>query len=670
MNFRKKRSVAQRLSPLAQGRVPLMLSGLLVTAVAAFLLFYPPELLRFFEYRYFDLLLSGQPTEVVEQRPVVVGIDEESLARFGQWPWPRYRLAQLIEALDLQGVAAIGLDLLMPEEDRTSPDVIFRERQRDLDEEVSVTSWLQNHRQNDQLLADAISVAPVVLGFKFLSTAEPTTEQQWSPEPLSGIVIRSERDVNMPWAEPQGVLASLEPLMRSARQAAFVNTTVDRDGVVRRVPLLLGYRNGYYPSLALATVMRATQSEALRFDLMQQEAVLGWNSRNVWLDRRGNMLLGYSGEGAYRYVSAADLLQGVLPKDELAGSVVFVGAVAAGLGDRHVTPLNRDYPGVKIHAVVASNLLNQGWYSHPVWARGIELLGVVFFGVLSACLLSFFNLRLPLLVSLGSVLFLCWGSVALFRGGHYFVSPTVPVLVLVLNAGLLGLMRYGIAAKHLRHRNGDLLKAQDATIVSLITLAETRDSDTGAHILRTQRFVKTLAEQLRKDSIYRDDISAEDVAILFQSAPLHDIGKVGIPDQILLKKGRLTEEEIVVMREHPQLGAMALSCTAEVLEDPENYAYLHYARQMAETHHERWDGSGYPAGLRGEGIPLAGRLMALADVYDALVSERSYKSALSHEQARDYIISVNGQLFDPDIVKAFLACETEFAAIGNAYRDE
>lgn len=669
MNFRKKRSVAQRLSPLGQGRISLLLSGLLVTLVAAFLLFYPPELLRFFDFRIYDLLLEGQQSQELEYQPVVVGIDEKSLALFGQWPWPRYRLAQLIDALKQQGAEVIGLDLLMPEEDRTSPDVILRERRRDLKENLVAPSPLLGLPQNDQLLAEAFSAAPVVLGFKFLSEVDSANHRQWLPDPLRGVVVRSERGLSMPWTEPQGVLASLDLLMNAAGRSGFINAVADRDGVVRRVPLILSYQGRYYPSLALATVLSTLQVKQLRFDMMRQEAALKFNEQQVLLDRRGNMLLGFSREPAFRYLSAADVLQGSLPDDALAGAVVFVGAVAAGLGDRHVSPIDREFAGVKIHAVAAASLLNGNWYSHPVWARGIELICILLFGGVTTWLFSFFSLRLPLLLSAGSIICLFWGSVALFRNWNCFVSPMLPALVLILNASILGLLRYGVAAKHLRLRSRDLLKAQDATIVSLITLAETRDSDTGAHILRTQRFVKVLAEQLKKDSLYSDDISAEDVEILFLSAPLHDIGKVGIPDRILMKDGKLTDEEVAVMREHPQLGAMALSCTAEVLEEPENYAFLHYARQMAETHHERWDGSGYPAGLRGEQIPLAGRLMALADVYDALVSERSYKDASTHVQARDFIVSMSGQLFDPEIVKAFLACEEGFAAIGKTYRD-
>ncbi|SHI95984.1 adenylate cyclase [Malonomonas rubra DSM 5091] len=667
MSLRRQKKAAFRLSPLAEARSGVLACGLLITLAAVVLLFYPPQLLRFFDFRIYDLMLSGQPEQSLSQQPVVVGIDEQSLARYGQWPWPRYRLAKLLDELQQHGVAAVGVDLLMPEEDRTSLDLILRERRRDLGEDCGLLPALQERESNDLLLARVLAATSSVLGFKFLSHADAEPVDVLPPA-LPGVVIRNERG-EMPWREPQGVLGSLEVLQSAAAASGFVNAASDRDGVVRRMPLLQGFAGRYYPSLALATVLQAVGGGQLHFDVWQQEAALEFAGRTVPLDQGGNMLLGYSGAGGYRYVSAAELLEGTLPDGELQGAVVFVGAVAEGLGDRHVTPLQRNFPGVEIHAVIASNLLNSSWYSHPVWARGAEFWTVLLFGFCSAWLLSRFRLTVPLVLSAVVAGLFFWGSMMLFRSGHYFVSPTMPVLVLLLNAGLLGLVRYGIAAKNLRKRSRSLLKAQDATIVSLITLAETRDSDTGAHILRTQRFVRELAEQLRTDSSYASEISEEDAEMMFQSAPLHDIGKVGIPDRILLKSGTLTDEEIVVMREHPQLGAMALGCTADALELPEDSAYLHYARQMAETHHERWDGSGYPKGLKGEEIPLAGRLMALADVYDALVSERSYKEAMTHLQAREYILSKSGELFDPEIVRAFLSSEERFAAISNEYRN-
>ncbi|MCW8329764.1 HD domain-containing protein [Photobacterium sp. SDRW27] len=208
---------------------------------------------------------------------------------------------------------------------------------------------------------------------------------------------------------------------------------------------------------------------------------------------------------------------------------------------------------------------------------------------------------------------------------------------------------------------------RDVAIVGLSALAESRDNETGAHILRTQEYVRALANKLKQQAEYRGYLTEERVELLYKSAPLHDIGKVGIPDAILLKPGKLTDEEFETMKNHTVIGAQSIA-TAE--NQMGSCSFLSLAREIALTHHEKWDGSGYPRGLAGEQIPLSGRLMALADVYDALISKRVYKPAFSHEKAKSIIFEGNGTHFDPLVVKAFLACESEFVQIASTYQDE
>ncbi|OED35015.1 hypothetical protein AB833_31665 [Chromatiales bacterium (ex Bugula neritina AB1)] len=213
-------------------------------------------------------------------------------------------------------------------------------------------------------------------------------------------------------------------------------------------------------------------------------------------------------------------------------------------------------------------------------------------------------------------------------------------------------------------RNAELHRTQDATILSLAALAETRDNETGAHIRRTQQYVKLLAEHLATQPEFRDQLPPDAVELIYKSTPLHDIGKVGIPDNILLKPGKLTDDEYTVMKTHTLLGMQALDAVEEELGTSH---FLRYAKDVVATHHERWDGAGYPAGLAGENIPLCGRLMAVADVYDALISKRVYKPALSHAEAREIIIDGSGSHFDPAVVEAFIACETQFAEFAQCY---
>jgi putative two-component system response regulator len=210
-------------------------------------------------------------------------------------------------------------------------------------------------------------------------------------------------------------------------------------------------------------------------------------------------------------------------------------------------------------------------------------------------------------------------------------------------------------------RLADNLMIQDVSIRALARLAEVRDPETGDHLRRTQRYVRTLAEELRTHPRFAAFLTLENIELLGKSAPLHDIGKVGIRDEILLKPGRLTAEEREIMKAHSLLGFQAIQQAEQDSEQPIDF--LRMAREITRWHHEKWDGSGYPDGLAGDAIPIAARLMALADVFDALIAERVYKRAFPVEQAGRIIREGRGSHFDPDIVDAFVAREADFIAI-------
>jgi len=221
--------------------------------------------------------------------------------------------------------------------------------------------------------------------------------------------------------------------------------------------------------------------------------------------------------------------------------------------------------------------------------------------------------------------------------------------------------------KGLRETTEEIRRTRDVSILTLASLAETRDNETGAHILRTQRYIKVLAEHLQSHGRFSNVLSDENIDLLYKSAPLHDIGKVGIPDNILLKPGKLTDDEFEIMKTHAALGMEALKVAENELG---SNSFLHFAREISLSHHEKWDGSGYPSGLKGDAIPVSGRLMALADVYDALISERVYKRAFSHQEARDILLKGKDKHFDPDVVEAFVATEDDFKRIAEEFSDE
>ena len=204
------------------------------------------------------------------------------------------------------------------------------------------------------------------------------------------------------------------------------------------------------------------------------------------------------------------------------------------------------------------------------------------------------------------------------------------------------------------------LQSKETVIFALAKLAEAKDTETGFHLERIQNYCRALAEWILASGDAPAEVSRSFVDSIYRTSPLHDIGKVGIPDHILLKPGRLDDREFEHMKRHTVIGADTL---ASAHEQSPHAGYLEMAAAIARHHHEKWDGSGYPEGLAGEEIPLAARIVALADVYDALVSRRAYKGAFPHETARAIILEGEGQHFDPFVVKAFLACEEDFVAI-------
>ena len=216
-------------------------------------------------------------------------------------------------------------------------------------------------------------------------------------------------------------------------------------------------------------------------------------------------------------------------------------------------------------------------------------------------------------------------------------------------------------------RTREVMAIQDVTILAMASLAETRDSDTGNHIRRTQFYVKALAEHLRNHPRFAASLNESTIQMLFKSAPLHDIGKVGIPDRILLKPGRFDDREFEVMKTHTTLGRDAIAHAEKQL--GMQVDFLSMAKEIALSHQEKWDGSGYPQGLAGDAIPMSARLMAVADVYDALISRRIYKEGMPHAQAVGIIAQGRGSHFDPDIADAFVALRDEFYAIAQRFAD-
>jgi adenylate cyclase len=636
-----------------------------------------PAFIQFLDHHFYDGLARSAPAgrSIAGKPPLIVDIDEASLAEYGQWPWPRYRLAQLLERLRAMGASAVGIDILLSEPDRTSPVVLREAFSRDFGIDLTLPSIPPKLADHDLLLGEVLRCGPFVTAFKFSFVAGLASGKgTLLPHPLTAAVAGPDPialgESSLPHAK--SVVSSLPVLSTSAASSGYINASVDRDGILRRMPLVTEYEGRLYPCLALAAFSLSRNNPPTLLTMGRGGAEsLRVGTATVPLDRHGSLLIRYRGPGrTFEYLSAGRILKDEDFTERVKGRIVFLGTSAAGLADMRPSPFDSLLPGVEVHATVADNLMREDFFSHPSWSPAMELLlllatgGIVIF--LFTCTATLWSLAC--LPAMAAALWL--GSLFALHYGGVFISPVMSLFTLACDFSSITLFKYGREAREARARQRQLTLTQDFTIRCLASLAECWDSETGGHILRTQRYVDLICRRLAEKDGYGRHLGPETIEQLYKSSPLHDIGKVGVPDHILLKPGKLTEEEFEEMKKHTVYGRDAIRRAEEKFGTGTSSHFLLLAKEMAYSRHERWDGTGYPEHLRGEEIPLSGRIMAIADVYDALVSYRVYKPPFSHEEAVAMILGLKGSLFDPAIVAAFLESEEQFRKIAAELSDD
>ncbi|MGR9108916.1 MAG: HD-GYP domain-containing protein, partial [Gammaproteobacteria bacterium] len=283
--------------------------------------------------------------------------------------------------------------------------------------------------------------------------------------------------------------------------------------------------------------------------------------------------------------------------------------------------------------------------------------------VLLACAGPLISALAPVLLILGAI---ALSQILLAQTGM-LLSPALSVVVLISVQLMLSLLKYAREKLHSEENLRQVMASQEATIEGFCAMSEYRDPETGAHIKRTQNYVKALAECLRTHPRFKHCLNDHTIEMMYKTAPLHDVGKIGVPDYILLKPGALSEEEFEIMKKHTEYGAQVFELIQKRVGEND---FLRIAIEIILGHQEKWDGSGYPRGLSGDNIPVSARLMALADVYDALISRRVYKPPFPHYQAVKMIVEGKGKHFDPDIVEAFLEIEEQFKQCALRFLDD
>ena len=402
MNFYKK---------INQIQWSLLVAGVVITLLVAVTYVFKPVYCQLLENKLYDVFLSKTHSKLTEPRVVIVDIDEYSLEIFGQWPWPRYRVALLLKKIQMAGALAVGNDILFGEPDGTSPAVIKQTLKRDLKIDVDFKGLPPELMDNDQLFSNVLGTGPFALGYSFYFKEDEINARQAPALPRLKI-----SEVRQPGAgsavqyviPAAHVIPPMPVFLKQCSNAGFMNTLTDRDGVLRRVPLMIAWQGNIYPHLSLVTILTAFNGRLP--DPMVKISSGGIESMKlgdtvVPLESNGSMLVNYKGPSrTFPYLSAAHVLEDKIPVDLIENKIVFLGSSAAGLMDIRVSPLDEVFPGVEVNATIVDNILNQDFITIPDWIPGMELFLILFWGIVTTFLIGWADaiLMLPVMLLLAT----------------------------------------------------------------------------------------------------------------------------------------------------------------------------------------------------------------------------------------------------------------------------
>jgi adenylate cyclase len=628
------------------------LCGVGAVLIIAVLAVFPPRLLDRLDHATYDILVRSAGTRPTAGRIVIIDVDERSLSTIGQWPWRRDLIGDLITRLRDMGAAIVALDMVFAETDRYG-------------DPATSSQGLAGSPNSDEALADTLSKGRVILGHAMRFDNAPSNATACVMHPVTPAIIHAgDDDDEVTYFQATGVVCNLPLLSKAAGASGFMNAAPDADGILRRVPLLIEFDGRVYPSLALAATMAVTGSRDLAVRIANvNSASLIVNDRVVPVDGRVNAMVRYRGrKQTFPYVSAADVMSGQVPAGTLQDKIVFIGTTALGTREVVATPLDTLFAGVEVQATVADNLLQQDFMSRSPLGTALDGFVVLAFGIGVTAFVTSAGTLSGVLGSVLGVALLWYLASWLLAATGVYLSPLMPAIGVFGALAVMTLVKFTVERGRADTAGRERTTAQRLMIQTLLSLTETRDAETGKHSRRTQQYVRLLAQQLSSHPDYRAYLTPDRIDLVSSLAPLHDIGKVGIPDHILNKPGELTPDELAVMRKHPEYGYEVIR-KAEGRVGVRDDAILAVAKDIVYTHHERWDGTGYPRQLRGTQIPVEGRVMAVVDVYDAVTTRTLYRPPMSHDDAIRFIVERSATHFDPAVVEAFVYVAASFKAV-------
>ena len=439
----------KRLRALTQkGRLLFVVCGLSITLAMCLLFTFEPAFFQFMDAKLYDQFVRIKPAGQTSGEVVIVDYDDASLAELGQWPWPRTLISKLLESIKQQGAKSISLDIVFPEPDRTSLDILQEQYAKDFDIKLDFSSIPEAVRNNDAILAATLASGPFVLGYQFdfesvkkskdicldLKSLQASEKRAAGASPASSFLFRA-----------PAVICNEPILNKAAKYEGFFNSMPDEDGIIRRTPLIISWKDKLYPNLALSSLLEAGYGQKRRLLEVSSGGVNAFllDDIRIPLDERGQMLINFRGvRHFFPYYSAADVIEKRLPPDTFKDKIVLVGTSAPGLKDLRATPMDQISPGVEVHANVIDNILCQDFLSRPDWAFGAEAVLIFVVGVLSTLLLTWTSALWSLLPLAFCSVGMFWGALQLFFTQGLYLSPLIPLLTLGSNFTALTLFKF------------------------------------------------------------------------------------------------------------------------------------------------------------------------------------------------------------------------------------
>jgi adenylate cyclase len=563
-------------------------------------------------------------------------------------------MSKLLNKINTYNSSSIGLDIIFAEKDRTSPSEILSFYDRFFNIKMNISGLDKSLSDNDLLFAKAIKDTNSVLSV-YMSNEDNINKKC---DYIKGVEFEDE---GFRLQNSKHLLCNTAILNKSANNFGFINTTNDLDGILRRMPLFRSYNDTIIPTFALSILLNIDSN--LKQYPNHEFEILGKKIRS---DEESNVLLSYYDDSWYKKVSAIDVLTNNIDKALLSGKIVILGSSAVALHDRVIVSNARSLAGVQVHVTLIDNILNNELLIQPKKYESLNML-ISFMLSIFLIFLLFKEKNVTTIILFAVFVLISFYINLLSIENGVYISYAYFILPLVINFFLLVIFETVLEMIERKIFVEELNKSHIALLDSMVHVAEIHDIETGAHIIRTKEYVRILAQYIYDNDIYKDELSTYKIDIMYRTASLHDLGKVGIPDSILKKPGKLTDMEFEVMKTHPELGVHIINNAIKSYTEND---FFTIGRNIANYHHEKWDGTGYPSGLKGEEIPIEARLMAIADVYDALMNKRVYKKEFSYDDTIKIIVDSKGKHFDPLLVEAFLECQEDFRIIGDLYADE